>query len=112
MDNLHIRGLTVATHIGVHAWEQQILQRLSLDITIPADFSACEDKLDKTTDYDKLCQRITHYVETNAFQLIETVADNVARLIKQEFNIEQVTVAVSKPYAIKNAADIRITVTR
>ena len=112
MDYLHIKGLKVATRIGVYAWEQQITQPLLLDITIPADFKACEDQLDKTIDYDKLCQQVTLYVEANAFQLIETVADRVAQLIKSEFNVKELTVSVSKPGAVKNAANIQVTVTR
>ncbi|KTC86067.1 MULTISPECIES: dihydroneopterin aldolase [Legionella] len=112
MDYLDIKGLTIATRIGVYAWEQQISQRLVLDITIPANFSACEDKIDQTIDYSTLCQLITDFVESNAFQLIETVANQVAQLIKKEFNLEQVTVSVSKPHAIKNASDVRVTVTR
>jgi dihydroneopterin aldolase len=112
LDSLHIKGLTVATRIGVYAWEQQIEQRLLIDITIPADFSACDDLLAKTVDYDKLCQQVTTYVESNAFQLIETVADRIAHLIKTEFKVEQLSVSVSKPHAIKNAANIQVTVTR
>ena len=112
MDSLHIKGLSVATRIGVFTWEQQISQRLSIDISIPADFSDCKDELANTIDYDKLCQHVTAYVETNAFNLIETVADKVARLIKEEFKLQQLTVSVSKPHAVKNAANIQVTVTR
>jgi dihydroneopterin aldolase len=112
LDALHIKGLAVATRIGVYAWEQQILQRLLIDITIPADFRDCDDELAKTIDYDKLCQLVTTYLESNAFQLIETVADKVALLIKAEFNIGEITVSVSKPHAIKNAANIQVSVTR
>ncbi|CEK09753.1 dihydroneopterin aldolase [Legionella hackeliae] len=112
MDLLQIKGLSVLTRIGVYAWEQQILQRLLIDISIPGNFNACHDDIANTTDYDKLCQQVTAYVSCNAFHLIETVADNVANFIKQEFNIPQLTVSVSKPHAVKNASDIRITVTR
>ncbi len=112
VDSLQIKALAVATRIGVYQWEQQISQRLLLDITIPTDLSGCDDRLETTIDYDKLCQRVTHHVESNAFQLIETVANEVAQLIKTEFHLPQVTVSVSKPCAIKNAADVRVTVTR
>ena len=112
MDNLHIKALTVTTHIGVYSWEQKITQKLWIDITIPGNFSGCNDEIAKTLDYAKLCQLVTQYVETNRFQLIETVADKVADLIKVEFNVEQITVSVSKPYAVKNASDVRVTVTR
>lgn len=106
MDSLHIKGLSLSTRIGVYEWEQRINQKLLLDIVIPLDFKACEDDINNTVDYDKLCQTVTAYVEGNAFKLIETVALKVAELIKNEFNIQQVQVAVSKPHAVKNAADI------
>ncbi|STX41217.1 dihydroneopterin aldolase [Legionella donaldsonii] len=112
MDSLHIQGLTVAARIGVYDWEQRICQPLLIDITIPADFTHCEDNLANTIDYAKLCQQVTNYVETNSFHLIETVADQIARLIKNEYNLPQLTISISKPQAIKNARDIRVTVTR
>ncbi len=112
MDTLHIKALSVATHIGVHAWEQKITQRLLIDISIPADFSTCQDSIVNTIDYDKLCQLITSYVEAKTFSLIETVADSVAQLIKTKFNLSALTVSVSKPYAIKNAGNVCVTVVR
>ncbi|MDI9817935.1 MULTISPECIES: dihydroneopterin aldolase [unclassified Legionella] len=112
MDTLQITGLSIQTHIGVHAWEQKILQPLLIDITIPGDFSACQDDIANTIDYDKLCQQVTAYVEVNSFRLIETVAEQLAQLIKSAFNVQQITISVSKPHAIKNAANIRVTITR
>lgn len=112
MDSLVVKGLSADTRIGVHAWEQRISQRLLIDISIPLDVSASKDDLSKTIDYANLCQQVTTYVETNTFLLIETVANTVAELIKREFKVPQVSVSVSKPHAIKNAADVRITVNR
>lgn len=112
MDSLSITALSANTRIGVHAWEQRISQRLLLDIHIPADLSACDDDINKTLDYDKLCQEVTKYIESNSFNLIETVANSVAKLIKEEFNVTEVRVSVSKPHAIKNASDVRVTVVR
>ena len=112
MDTLNIKALNVTTKIGVHAWEQRINQQLLIDITIPADFSKCQDDLANTIDYDSLCQAVTEFVQSKSFQLIETVADDVARLIQQEFKITKITVAVSKPHAIKNAGTIQVIVDR
>lgn len=112
MDCLIITALSVNTRIGIHAWEQRISQRLLINITIPADFSACNDDIINTLDYDKLCQQVTSYVESTSFNLIETVADSVAVLIKTTFNLSQIEVSVSKPHAVKNASDIRVMVTR
>ena len=112
MDTLEITGLSVSTKIGVHAWEQRIAQRLLLDITIPNDFSTCQDNLANTVDYATLCQQVTTYVESNQFALIETVADRVAQLIKDQFAVAKLTVRVSKPHAITNAGNIAVTVAR
>ncbi|CAM2969299.1 dihydroneopterin aldolase [Legionella worsleiensis] len=112
MDYLKISALKVAAQIGVHAWEQRIKQQLLIDITIPSDFTHCQDSLNNTLDYDALCQLVTQYVESNSFQLIEAVANQVSALIKKEFNLDEITVAVSKPHAIKNAGNVQVLVSR
>lgn len=112
MDMLQITALKTKTHIGVHPWEQRILQQLLLDIRIPVDLANCNDQLENTIDYDQLCQRVTTYVESNSFTLIETVAEKVAQLIKDEFHVAELTLSVSKSHAIKNAGNVCITVTR
>lgn len=112
MDILNITALKVKTRIGAHAWEQQILQQLLIDIQIQNDFTGCNDLLANTLDYDALCAEVTAFVESNHFLLIETVADVVAKLIKEKFAVSELSVTVSKPYAIKNAGNISVTVNR
>lgn len=111
-DTLTIESLSVSTQIGVYAWEQKIKQQLLLDISIPLDIQKCTDDLAHTIDYDALCQKVTHFAQSRSFQLIETVANNVAQLIQEEFKVTQLTVSVTKPHAIKNAGVIKITVNR
>jgi dihydroneopterin aldolase len=112
MDMIQIKALSVNTHIGIHAWEQRILQVLRLDIDLHIDLSTCHNELKNTIDYDQICQRVTAFIESQCFTLIETVAEQVAQLIKKEFCIDQISVRVSKPHAIKNASDISVTVHR
>ncbi|MFC3908523.1 dihydroneopterin aldolase [Legionella dresdenensis] len=112
MDNLIITGLAVETRIGTYEWEQHINQKLLLDLVIPIDCANCEEDLSKTLDYARLCECITNYIESNSFQLIETVAERVAALVKSEFHVETVSVKVSKPNSVKNAANIQVAVTR
>ncbi len=111
-DKLQITALKIKTHIGIHTWEQRILQSLLLDICIHTDFTSCKNELANTIDYDHLCQRVTTFVESNSFTLIETVAEKVAELIKNEFQATEVIISVSKPHAIKNAGNICVTIHR
>ena len=112
MDMLHISALSIKTHIGIHAWEQRILQQLLLDIRIPTDLTKCNNQLENTIDYDQLSQRVTAFVESTTYTLIETVAESVAQFIKDEFHIAELTLSVSKPHAIKNAGNVSVTITR
>lgn len=112
MDTLLIEALTVSTHIGVYAFEQRIKQTLFIDISIPCNFSACGDDLANTIDYDVLCQTITNLVESQSFQLIETVANEVAKRIQEQFKVPKLRVAVTKPCAIKNASKVQVIVER
>lgn len=110
MDTLTIKALNVSTRIGVHTWEQHIHQQLLIDISIDTDFSTCQDDLNNTIDYATLCDTVTQFVESKSFQLIETVAYEVAHLIQQHVQVTQITVGVSKPHAIKNAENIQVIV--
>lgn len=112
MDKLDITGLSILTTIGVYAWEKKIKQKVVIDISIPINASTCQDELTNTVDYEKLSQRITSHVESNQFALIETIADDVALIIKKEFAVSNITVKVAKPQAIKNAGNVSITVER
>ncbi|KTD40397.1 dihydroneopterin aldolase [Legionella parisiensis] len=112
LDTLIIKALNVSTKIGVYEWEQRINQQLLIDISIDTDFSACQEDLTKTIDYEALCSSVTLYVESKSFQLIETVANEVADLIKKQFKVSQITVGISKPHAIKNTANIQVVARR
>lgn len=112
MDNLVIKGLSIITRIGANKWEQQVKQRLLLDISIPVDFADCNDDLAQTLDYDKLCTSATEYLEQQSFQLIESVVNELAIFLKNEFKLKEVTITVHKPQAIKNAQSISVTATR
>jgi dihydroneopterin aldolase len=112
LDILQINALNLSTRIGVHAWEQCISQRLLIDLSIPVDVRDCQDTIESTLDYDAICKLVTEYVEGNHFQLIETVANGVAHLLKERYQLKEITVCVSKPQAIKNAGNVQIMVTR
>lgn len=112
MDTLIIEALHVSTEIGVYAFEQRIKQTLLIDITLSLDCSSCDDNLNNTVNYDALCQMVTQMVESRSFQLIETVANEVAKRIQQEWNVPKLRVAVSKPHAIKNAKNVQVIVER
>jgi len=112
MDSLEIIGLKIKGHIGVYEWEQRILQTLIIDVHIPFDFSQTTENLEDTLDYAQLCGEINDFIESKPFYLIETVANEIAQLIKDKYFIESVTVSVAKPNAVKSAANVKVTARR
>lgn len=112
MDSIQITGLRLSTHIGVYPFEQKIKQTLLVDMNIPWDMRDKKDQIDETLDYDLLCQTVKNDVEQRSFQLIETVANHIADLIKTQWNIPTLSVSVSKPHALNNVSNIRVTVQR
>jgi dihydroneopterin aldolase len=88
------------------------LQLLKIDLAISCEIKDVNDCLDKTIDYDMLCQKVTNYIETNNFLLIETVAEKLVQFIKENFNVLSLTVSVSKPHAVTNADNIKVTISR
>lgn len=110
INTLEISALHVTTQIGIHPWEKAIRQPLQIDISIKINMTEVQDNIDNTIDYDLLCKTITTFVESNQFNLIETVAEKIALLLEEQFKVNTYTVRVSKPHAIKNAKNISVVI--
>ncbi|MAN21380.1 MAG: dihydroneopterin aldolase, partial [Gammaproteobacteria bacterium] len=52
------------------------------------------------------------YVKNNNHELIETLIENIAQMILKDFNVEYITLSISKPGAIRDSKDVGITITR
>ena len=114
MDTLEITGLKIRSTIGIHAWEQKIKQPLLIDLKIMADFSGCDDKIENTIDYDALCQDLSRFLESRPFLLIDTVADELLKRLQEhlqqsKIKASELYLSVSKPTALKNVGNIRLT---
>ena len=70
------------------------------------------DRIDATFDYRAISKRVDAYVRASKFQLIETMAEKVAALIREEFDVPWVKVSVHKPWAVRGAQDVGITIER
>ncbi|WP_367605901.1 dihydroneopterin aldolase [Legionella sp. W05-934-2] len=108
MDEIVIESLSLQTRIGVNQWEQAIDQCLLVDLHLYVDFKAINDHIDETINYDLISQHINAYVTKKSFQLIETVANDIAQEILTNFPIQQVKIVVNKPYALKQAKNVRV----
>lgn len=114
MDIVFIRDLRVDTIVGVYEWERQIKQTLVFDVDMGTDIrrAADTDDLQFTVNYHAVSLRISSYVEANHALLVETLAENVAALIRTEFNVPWVRLQLTKPNAVLGARAVGIIVER
>lgn len=106
MDYVFIKGLAVEAVIGVYDWERTLRQPLLLDLDMGWDIrpAAAGDDLTATLDYAAVSQRLLDYVGASQFQLVETLAERVAALVMNEFQVPWLRLRVTKPGAVKQAA--------
>ena len=105
MDQVFISGLEVDAVIGAYDWERTIRQPLVLDLDMGWDNrpAAAGDDLSQALDYATVSQRVMDYVAASSFELVETLAERLATLIMQEFNVPWLRLRITKPNAIQQA---------
>jgi dihydroneopterin aldolase len=114
MDKIFIHALKTETIIGIFDWERQVRQTVLLDIEIAADIrkAALSDAVEDTLNYKKVAKRVLAFVEASSFHLVEALAEHVAMLILEEFQVTWVSIVLSKPGAVRNSRDVGIAVQR
>jgi dihydroneopterin aldolase len=113
-DIIFLRDLRVQTIVGIWDWERKIRQTVSIDLKMGADIrqAASTDNIDDTLNYKLVAKRVQQFVGESEFQLVETLAENIAGVILSEFELPWVEVSVSKPGAIRGARDVGVIIYR
>ncbi len=114
MDIVYIRGLRAEAVIGVYDWERNIRQPLVLHLELASDnrAAAATDGIAEAVDYDAIAKRVIAFVEASSFQLIETLAERVAEIVRGEFAIPWLRLTLSKPGAVAAAEDVGVIIER
>ena len=85
---------------------------LNLEMASDITNAAESDHIDDTLDYRAVSKRVTAYVQESKFQLIETMVERVAQLIRDEFGVAWLRVTVHKPGAVRGSRDVGISIER
>ncbi len=114
MDIIFLRNLRVETVIGIFDWERKIKQTVFFDIEMASDIkkAAASDHIDDTLDYKSLSSAVINFVESSNFQLVETLAEKVAELIMNDFNVPWLRLTLNKKGALRHADDVGIIIER
>lgn len=114
MDIIYLNELKIETVIGIWDWERKIKQEIVIDLEIGADIAraAASDHIDDTLNYKAVAKRLIQYVGDSEFQLVETLAERVAAIIRDEFDVPWVKVKINKRGAIRGARDVGVIIER
>ncbi|HEY9050858.1 MAG TPA: dihydroneopterin aldolase [Gammaproteobacteria bacterium] len=114
MDKVYIRDLRIETVIGIYDWERKIRQTVSLDLEMGTDIrkAAASDHIDDTLDYKSVAKRLIQYVGDSEFQLVETLAERIAEIVLNEFNVPWLRLRLSKPGAVTGSQDVGVIIER
>ncbi len=114
MDKIFIRDLALRCIIGIYPEERREKQDIVINIEMQCDLRKAgrSDDLNDTVDYKAIKKAILKLVEESRFQLIESLAENIADITLADEKVQQVTVAIDKPGALRFAKSSAVEIIR
>ncbi|CAG0910473.1 unnamed protein product [Cyprideis torosa] len=114
MDIVFIEDLRIETVIGIYDWERKIKQTLAFDLEMATDIrpAAAEEDIEKTLNYKAVAKRIISFVEASEFLLVETLAERVAAIVMEEFDVPWLRLTLHKPGAVTGSRSVGVKIER
>lgn len=102
-----LQGLRVECIVGIHPHERATRQTVILDLGLDYDFAAAAsaDAIGEAVDYTRAASLVTELAERREFQLIETMAEEMAEALLAGFPpVSRVRIEIRKPAAVPAAS--------
>ena len=114
MDLIYLRDLRIETVIGVFDWEREIRQTVVLDLEMGTDIrrAAASDQIADTLDYKAVAKRLIAHVSASSYQLVETLAESITRIVVTEFDVPYIKLTVNKQGAVRGSRDVGVIIER
>ena len=114
MDIVYLRDLRIDTIIGIYDWERRTRQTVILDLEMGADVAraAATERIEDALNYKEVAKRLIQFVGESDFQLVETLAEHCARIIREEFGVPWVRLTLNKKGAVRGATDVGVIIER
>lgn len=112
---LFLRDHVVAVHIGAHAFEKGVTQRLvfNVELFVPyANSTPKDDRLAEVVDYDMVREVIAQRVALGHVELQETLCDDLAAQLLAHPQVRAVRLSTQKPDVYPDCAGVGVEVFR
>jgi 7,8-dihydroneopterin aldolase/epimerase/oxygenase len=97
--SIEVTGLSLYTHHGVAAAEQEVGQRLVFDIAFELDEcdATVTDRIEDTVNYAAVCEQVALGAQERSYKTLERLCAAVADRLIDRFGAESVRVKATKP---------------
>ena len=114
MDKVIIKNLLVRGIIGVRDWERKRAQDILINITLYTDTrrAAETDDINDCADYSEVTKKVQAHAESAARFTVEALANDLAGICLAQNNVQQVSVRVEKPTAVRFAESVGVEIER
>ena len=114
MDIIYLRDLRIDTIIGIYDWERRMKQTIIIDLEMGTDIrkAANSDNIDDTLNYKAVAKRLMSYVGDSEFELVEALAEKIAEIIMDEFNVPWLKLSLNKKGAVRGVRDVGVIIER
>ena len=113
-DHIVVQGIKGFGYHGVLPEEREKGQDFLVDLDVETDFTVAvaSDDVETTVNYVTLAELAFQMITGDAFNLIETLADGIAKKIIELPQVVSVSVTVHKPFAPIEVPFTNVSVTR
>lgn len=114
LDLVFIEGFSGQTVIGIHDNELHAPQPVTIDLCagVPRALACDTDRIGDTIDYGELRERLLRLLREHRVQLLEALAEQVARIALDEFKAHWVRVRIVKPRKFEDTAAVGVAIER
>lgn len=111
---IYIRDLELDAAIGVHEHEKMRKQKIliNIDVAVARSRAAASDALADAYCYESLFDKIGNIVRSRHFNLVETLAEEIAAAALSHPLAERVHLKIEKPEALASAGGAGIEIHR
>lgn len=113
-DIVFIRGLRPRAILGLNDWERKKPQELEIDVELAWDIreAAAHEDIKRSVNYRAVAKAVMRHTEEGKYLLVETLAENLAALIRKEFGVPWVRLRVAKPGAVRFSDAVGVVIER
>lgn len=114
MATIFINELAIKMHIGVPEWERRVRQTVLVDCEMRTDIQSAASAQDiaQTINYQTVVDELEALAMSKPYVLVESLIEDMADLIEKNFKPSWLSLKVTKPFAIANAAGVGVKIER